>query len=146
MRTTLESSLALAAGLIAALLSSRAASAQNVAPPPVIDIPQCNGYRLQSDDRLTAKQRACIWGGNLLTPGAIFGAAFSSGYGFLTKEEPAWGQGTAGYAKLFGARYAQGDCGEVRHAEAWRCEGHADVRVPDAHAKEEIFLLRPVLE
>jgi hypothetical protein len=106
--TPFKRPLALAAGLIVALLSSRVASAQNVAPPPIIEIPQCNGYRLQTDDPLTAKQRACIWGGNLLTPGAVFGAAFSSGYGLLTKEEPAWGQGTAGYAKLFGARYAQG--------------------------------------
>ncbi len=78
------------------------------APPPAITIPACNDYRLKNDHPLLAKQRACIWAGNLVTPGAIFGAAFSSAYGQITKDDPGWGQGVAGYARRFGGRYAQG--------------------------------------
>ncbi len=83
-------------------------SAQSGPAPHTIDIPDCNNYRITYDLKLTAKQRACIWGGNLLTPGAIVGAGISSAYGLLTDEERGWGQGTAGYARLFAARYGQG--------------------------------------
>jgi len=108
MRTTFERRIGFASALLVALVHSGIAYAQNVTPAPAIDIPPCNDYRITNDEDLTAKQRACIWGGNLLTPGAVFGAGFSSAYGLLTKEEPAWGQGAAGYARLYGARYAQG--------------------------------------
>jgi len=91
-----------------AMFSAATVFAQNAPAPRTIDIPECNNYRLTYDPNLTAKQRACIWGSNLLTPGAIFGASISSAYGLLTDEEPGWGQGTAGYARLFAARYAQG--------------------------------------
>lgn len=46
--------------------------------------------------------------GNLVSPGALFGAAVSSAYGQLTDDEPSWGHGTVGFAKRYGARYAQG--------------------------------------
>lgn len=85
-----------------------ASRAQTDPQPHTVDIPECNQYRITYDLDLTAKQRACIWSANLLTPGAGFGAAFSSAYGLWQKEEPAWGQGTAGYARLYAARYAQG--------------------------------------
>jgi hypothetical protein len=76
--------------------------------PPVIAIPQCNDYKIQNDLKLNATQRACVWVGDLISPGAMFGAAVSSAYGQFTDDEPSWGYGTAGYIKRYGARYAQG--------------------------------------
>jgi hypothetical protein len=82
--------------------------AQSASAPPVIDTPPCNAYHIANDETLSAKQRTCIWGGNLLTPGAVFGAAVSSAYGILTDDEPSWGQGSAGFARRYAARYTQG--------------------------------------
>src|ERR1700685_223903 len=82
--------------------------AQSASAPPVINTPPCNAYHIANDEILSPKQRTCIWAGNLLTPGAVFGAAFSSAYGILTDDEPSWGQGTAGFVRRYAARYAQG--------------------------------------
>jgi hypothetical protein len=108
MKNLLQPTRNLAGTFFSVALITLSARAQNAPIPHTIDIPDCNNYRIAYDKTLTAKQRACIWGGNLLTPSAIFGAGISSAYGLLTDEEPAWGQGTAGYARLFAARYAQG--------------------------------------
>jgi hypothetical protein len=94
--------------LALALVFTALLHAQTVSQPSVINTPPCNDYNIKNDRLLTAKQRTCIWAGNLLTPGSVFGAAVSSAYGQLTDDEPSWGQGTAGFAKRYGARYAQG--------------------------------------
>jgi hypothetical protein len=106
--TSFRNSIAQAPPFLFALGFSCVGLGQNVAPPHTIDIPQCNNYRIAYDEQLSARQRACIYAGNLLTPGAVFGAGISSAYGILTDDEPAWGQGAAGFARRYAARYAQG--------------------------------------
>ncbi len=98
--------LVLAGAILMGVLGPNIARAQN--DYHLVNIPDCNSYRLQNDPTLNGKQRTCIWASNLLTAGAVFGAAASSGYGLLTKDEPGWGEGGAGFGRRFAARYAQG--------------------------------------
>lgn len=83
-------------------------------PPPVPikpapPVPACNEYRLRYDQRLSPTQRTCIYASHLLTPSAIFGAAFASGYAQLLRNDPPeWGHDPLGYGRSFGTRYAQG--------------------------------------
>jgi len=108
MPISFEGRLARAGTAVLALIFPALIHAQTVSQPAVINTPPCNDYNIKNDPVLTAKQRTCIWAGNLLTSGSVFGAAVSSAYGQLTDDEPSWGQGAAGFAKRYGARYAQG--------------------------------------
>lgn len=86
----------------------QAASAQDApAPPP------CNPYVLQKvvNDNpvmLQPKQRWCIYSGSVFSGQAIFGPAFMAGVAQFRDDPVEWGQGTKGYLRRFGTRYAQG--------------------------------------
>jgi hypothetical protein len=91
-----------------ALLFCCAVWAQN---PPVP--PQCNSYIVQktiteNPGALSAKQRFCIYADKIISGEAIFGSAFFAGVAQLRDDPPEFEQGTAGYFRRFGTRYAQG--------------------------------------
>lgn len=77
------------------------------------DPPQCNSYIVQktiteNPRALSARQRFCIYTDKLITGQAIFGSAFFAGVAQFRDDPPEFEQGTAGYFRRFGTRYAQG--------------------------------------
>jgi len=77
------------------------------------EAPACDSSRLQktlteAPKELLVKQRFCLYGSKLVTPQAVFGAAFFSGVAQFRDDPVEWGQGTEGYARRFGTRYTQG--------------------------------------
>jgi len=79
------------------------------APPE----PQCNSYViaktvLYHPSAFTFKQRACTYGGKLISGQAFFGPIFMGGVAQLRDDPPEWGQGMKGYMRRVGTRYAQG--------------------------------------
>lgn len=94
--------------LTLALLFCRTLRAQN---PP--DPPQCNPYTVQktlteNPSGLSTKQRFCIYADKVISGQAIFGSAFFGGVAQFRDDPPEWQQGTQGYLRRFGSRYAQG--------------------------------------
>jgi hypothetical protein len=79
--------------------------------PP--DPPACNSYIItktltENPGDLSTKQRFCIYTGKVFSGQAIFGPAFMAGVAQFRDDPPEWGQGTRGYLRRFGTRYAQG--------------------------------------
>jgi hypothetical protein len=75
--------------------------------------PDCNSYVLQkvvneNPAKLNGKQRWCLYSGSIFTGQALFGSAFFAGVAQLRDDPTEWGQGTKGYLRRFGSRYAQG--------------------------------------
>jgi len=77
------------------------------------DPPTCNSYIVQKTISekpldLSFKQRFCIYGGKLISGQAFFGPIFLGGVAQLRNDPMEWGQGTKGYLRRIGTRYAQG--------------------------------------
>lgn len=75
--------------------------------------PACNSYVLQKtlNERprdFSFKQRACTYGGSLISGQAFFGPIFMGGIAQLQNDPPEWAQGMKGYLRRVGTRYAQG--------------------------------------
>jgi len=94
--------------LIVLLAGILQAQEQKKLEPPV-----CNSYRLQKTvteqpKDLLFKQRFCLYADKLVTGQALFGSAFFAGVAQFRDDPVEWGQGTKGYLRRFGSRYAQG--------------------------------------
>jgi hypothetical protein len=102
------------AKLIAVVLLAGVCQAQE--QPKKLEAPVCNSYRLQKtvselSERphdLLFKQRFCLYADKLVTGQALFGSAFFAGVAQFRDDPVEWGQGTKGYLRRFGTRYAQG--------------------------------------
>lgn len=79
----------------------------------------CNSYFIQKTlsgqmdngagaANLSFKQRSCIYGGKLISGQAFFGPIFMGGVAQFQDDPIEWGQGTKGYLRRVGSRYAQG--------------------------------------
>jgi hypothetical protein len=95
--------------LIACIAFLPAFSHGQQAPPA----PQCNSYVIQkqlNDDpgHFSLKQRLCTYGGKLISGQAFFGPIFMGGVAQWRDDPQEWGQGTKGYLRRVGSRYAQG--------------------------------------
>src|SRR5947209_19266184 len=78
-----------------------------------LEPPACNSYRLQKTvteqpKDLLFQQRFCLYADKLVTGQALFGSAFFAGVAQFRDDPVEWGQGTKGYLRRFGTRYAQG--------------------------------------
>jgi hypothetical protein len=85
-----------------------------VEPPIVVLDDVClaqpnNSYRLQEQaPPLSFRQKADYFKSNkLVSPSAIFGAAFFGEIAQIRKEPPEWNKGAEGFGKRFGTRYTQ---------------------------------------
>jgi hypothetical protein len=95
--------------LIACIMSMGALLHGQDAPPE----PKCNSYVIEKTvlyhpAAFTFKQRACTFGGKLISGQAFFGPLFMGGVAQLRDDPPEWGQGMKGYLRRVGTRYAQG--------------------------------------
>jgi hypothetical protein len=72
----------------------------------VFGVPQYNVVAAGNVQPLTPDQKFRLFTRQTFDPFDFVGAAFTSGIGQATDEFPAYGQGTAGYAKRFGAASA----------------------------------------
>ena len=100
--------------LAACLAHTRVARAQERPPattPPITITPpvsRCNDDRLKYDQDLDRRQRACIYGHNLLAPSGIFGAIGASGLAAAARmENPKFGTGVESFTLGVATRYAQ---------------------------------------
>lgn len=96
--------------LLILLVASLAAPLSGQEAPPE---PQCNSYVVQKtiNDRPTDfsfKQRSCTYLGKLISGQAFFGPLFMGGVAQFRDDPIEWGQGTKGYLRRVGTRYAQG--------------------------------------
>jgi len=88
-------------------------------PPP----PDCNNYIMQNRPVFNAKQRACHYFSNIISPSGTFGSLFFAGIAQWRDDPPEWGQGMHGFGRRFGTRYAQGiakSTGEFVFGEVFR--------------------------
>ena len=95
--------------LLASLLLPCGCARAQQAPNP----PACNSYIIQKTinehpEDLEFKQRMCIFAGKLFSGEAIFGSAFFAGLAQAQNDPPRWEQGSLGYFRRMGTRYAQG--------------------------------------
>lgn len=96
--------------LLTACIMSMAALLHGQDAPPE---PKCNSYVIEKTvlyhpTAFTFKQRACTYGGKLISGQAFFGPIFLGGVAQLRDDPPEWGQGMKGYLRRVGTRYAQG--------------------------------------
>jgi hypothetical protein len=75
--------------------------------------PACNSYVIQQvinehPEDLKFKQHMCIFAGKLFSGEAVFGSAFFAGIAQAQNDPGQWGQGSLGYFRRVGSRYAQG--------------------------------------
>src|SRR5215471_6658546 len=112
--------------LMTLLLLSVAASAQQLPEAPLLPEPRppdCNNYIMQNTPVFNAKQRACHYVSNIISPSGTFGSAFFAGIAQWRDDPPEWGQGMQGFGRRFGTRYAQGiakSTGEFVFGEVFR--------------------------
>jgi hypothetical protein len=98
------------AALCIAFMVSGAAFLHAQAEPPE---PSCNSYVIQKTindhpQAFSLRQRFCTYGGKLISGQAFFGPIFMGGVAQLRDDPPEWAQGTKGYLRRVGTRYAQG--------------------------------------
>jgi hypothetical protein len=105
---------------VAFLAGIATAAAQNGSdqprPPynPMDQRPKCIAFFLDTDWRLSAKQRACDWVQNrVFSPGAAFAAGWSAGYSQITESSADRGKGTTGYSTRVAENFAQSAFGST---------------------------------